>query len=650
MSIQVGHEGLVVTGDFVPLLSASVHYWRHERTHWEPILDSVKELGFRIVETYVPWGVHERVRGHFDWTRERDLPGFLDAAAKRGLKVILRPGPHINAELPTFGFPPRVLFDARVQARTSQGALAHARSPTRHFPIPSYASEKFWEEVGGWFDAMAPLVKPRLHPRGPVIALQADNETSYFFRWETFDLDYAEDSIGLYRTWLSERFRDVGALNRRYGTSHRDFDGIDPPRRFDGSRKASLLACLDWAAYKEWQILYGIQRAARMLRERGLSGVPVTHNYPRSAWKPFDLGETENLLEVDVAGVDFYVDRRRWREIARRARVLAAMSRLPFAPEFGCGFWSSWPDPLGPEDLSFGSLLAFMHGLKAANWYMVVERERWTGGAITREGRVRPAFREFFRRFHAFIAASDLLRHGREVEVVILRGRASDRLLSAASDLRGAPAVLPREAYAVPASFGGRATARDFETLFEGSCEALERAGIDHDLGDTGISANALKRYRIAVVVTLESLGRADRERLEGFARDGGKVVFVPAPPSLDEDLEPAKGAFPAGSAFPARPAGLAALLGRLGVRPPDAFEGDGVIASFFRRGGSRIVFLANPGPEARQAMLKLPGIGRLQDVWRGDVFPPDRAGAVRIPMPPVSVRPLVLESRGVGP
>ena len=69
MSIQVGRGGLVSGAEFIPLVSAAVHYWRHDRSQWDEVLSHVASMGFRLIETYAPWSVHERLRGHFDFNR-----------------------------------------------------------------------------------------------------------------------------------------------------------------------------------------------------------------------------------------------------------------------------------------------------------------------------------------------------------------------------------------------------------------------------------------------------------------------------------------------------------------------------------------------------------------------------------------------------
>ncbi len=112
----------------VPLRSGAMHYWRLAKEHWRDALRQVKALGLPMVETYVPWGVHEvelrdglPVFDFGDRDPRRDLAGFLDLAAEEDLLVFVRPGPHINAELTGFGLPARVLDDPEVQARSPRG-------------------------------------------------------------------------------------------------------------------------------------------------------------------------------------------------------------------------------------------------------------------------------------------------------------------------------------------------------------------------------------------------------------------------------------------------------------------------------------------------------------------------------------------------
>jgi beta-galactosidase len=204
--VTIGPRSLLLGHEELPFLSGAMHYFRVPRRHWERCLDALVELGLVMVESYVPWSVHERSDGRFDFGDgpaadglERDLSGFLSACAERGLRVMLRPGPCVNAELTFFGFPRRILADQRCLALGSRGNPVIMPTPPRYFPVPSYASKQLLAEAGRWLRAFGDFVAPHCWPDGPVVAAQVDNELSLFFRTGAYDQDYHEDAIELYR-------------------------------------------------------------------------------------------------------------------------------------------------------------------------------------------------------------------------------------------------------------------------------------------------------------------------------------------------------------------------------------------------------------------------------------------------------------------
>src|SRR5215207_556638 len=146
--VELTTQGLEVDGKLVPVYSGTVHYWRLERDRWNYILDQVKSLGFEMVETYIPWSVHETEPGIFDWGQldpRKDVEAFMSLCEEKGLWLIVRPGPLINAELTDFGFTEWVLLDPEVQARTAAGTVhfdaAWGLHPPRPFPVPSRSEE-----------------------------------------------------------------------------------------------------------------------------------------------------------------------------------------------------------------------------------------------------------------------------------------------------------------------------------------------------------------------------------------------------------------------------------------------------------------------------------------------------------------------------
>ena len=74
-AVEVHPHGLLLKAknELVPLWAGAMHYWRHAPEDWSPCLDAMKAMGLRLVDTYVPWGVHEISQGTFDFGARADL-------------------------------------------------------------------------------------------------------------------------------------------------------------------------------------------------------------------------------------------------------------------------------------------------------------------------------------------------------------------------------------------------------------------------------------------------------------------------------------------------------------------------------------------------------------------------------------------------
>jgi len=182
-----------------------MHYWRHAPEQWGPCLDAMKAMGLRVVDTYVPWGIHETAQGAFDFGEKfarLDVARFIGLCHERGLHVIARPGPHINAELTWFGLPERVVWDPACQARTPRGNPVILPIVPTAFPVPSYASDAFHDEAALWFEAVGKVLAPLQYPHGPIVMWQIDNEGALYFRDGPYDQDYHPDAVRLFRSFL----------------------------------------------------------------------------------------------------------------------------------------------------------------------------------------------------------------------------------------------------------------------------------------------------------------------------------------------------------------------------------------------------------------------------------------------------------------
>ncbi|HMG53561.1 MAG TPA: beta-galactosidase, partial [Kofleriaceae bacterium] len=369
-------RGLVIAGGAggepdrrLAFYAGAMHYWRVEPARWARCLRAIHDLGLTVVETYVPWRVHEPRPGELGWDGERDLARFLEAAHAAGLAVALRPGPHVNAELTCFGMPDHVLADPVCQARTASGAPVWLPTPPRAWPVPSYASAAFRARVHAWYAAVAEVVRPYLAPDGPVVALGVDNEAQMFFRLGAYDHDYHPEAIAAWR----------------------ETSGIDaePPR---GWRADDAARCISWVRFKDQYLAHALGAFARSLDEVGLGQIARFHNLPPGHGL-YDLRGIQRAIAGPV-GIDAYTPRRGFRELRRRAVcAVGNAAPIPIAFEVGIGF-AAWPPPLDAgddphreRDQLLGLLAA---GIRGFNLVMAVERDRHHGAAIDGSGALAP--------------------------------------------------------------------------------------------------------------------------------------------------------------------------------------------------------------------------------------------------------------------
>jgi beta-galactosidase GanA len=168
-SISYDRYSLVVDGRRVWLWSAELHYFRLPNPDlWRDQLEKLKAVGFNAVSLYLSWAYHSPAPGVYDFTGVRDIDRLLDIAADVGLYVLARPGPYLNAELDSGGYPGWLTTQAG-RARTAADDYQAA-----------------WEE---WYDHVNAIVARHqlTDGRGSVVLYQIENE------YDGSDAEYMEE-------------------------------------------------------------------------------------------------------------------------------------------------------------------------------------------------------------------------------------------------------------------------------------------------------------------------------------------------------------------------------------------------------------------------------------------------------------------------
>ena len=662
-------RGLVVLGGggdgaaavHLPLFAGAMHYWRVDRRSWLTCLRAMKTLGLHIVETYVPWGVHEVGDGgktpvRFRWDGDRDLGAFLDAVHGLGMYAILRPGPHINAELTYFGFPARIVRNPELQARTARGTPVWMPTPPRMFPLPSYAADAFHAEVATWYRAVAEVVAPRLAPEGPVVALQIDNEAQMFFRLGAFDHDYHPDALA----WWREH---AGAPESGPDADVDANDALAPPRRWE---VADAERCARWVQFKDVYVARALGRFAAALRAAGLGGVAFFHNLPPTDPTLCDLPRLERAIDGTV-GVDFYHTRADYHVYRRRALYLAgSTATVPFAPEVGVG-GPPWLPPMAAADQEIVTLGLLAAGIRGLSFFMTVDRDRWYGAPITCDGGLRDPAPWLARLLEILIEVDwPALRRRAPIAVVISRADArfgvASSLLDPVTPVIGEALELGRAGAAELARDEGAAEQRRWLAAVE---DALALAQLPYALIDEHCPIERFAPHRVIVMPTLDRVDRLAWRRLHELATSGHVVVIGPWRPTRDEHDQPLgnaaslprrAGLIRAGSLddLEGLAEDLAGLAGDLADVWITAVGRDVDVSAFEEPSGTvRVVFVANRSERPLVADVLVPAGVHLRDPLAGDAMPP-RDGdpgedgiIVDVPLGPHQVRLLLVEPDG---
>src|SRR5260370_32285625 len=205
------------------------------------------------------------------------------------------------------------MADPEQHAHRAQGSKAILTQVPKPIPALSYASDKFFEEPALWYDAICSILARHAHPRGGIVAAQVDNEMAFFFGINAYSGDFSPASLARYRDFLVSKYGSLEAVNSAHRTACATLDEVDPPRRFAAAEKEHIPAYVDWVEYREHYLVDSMDRLAGMMRERGLDGVALFHNYPHPLGPggaasgfttPFNLPLLEGKL--DFVGFDIY--------------------------------------------------------------------------------------------------------------------------------------------------------------------------------------------------------------------------------------------------------------------------------------------------------------------------------------------------------
>jgi beta-galactosidase len=356
----------------------------------------------------------------------------------------------------------------------------------------------------------------------------------------------------------------------------------------------------------------------------------------------------EELDGLSVAGIDAYQEPKNIDMLQERIRYLAGSSKLPSVPEFGSGSWFDRNCLLTADEEEYGYLYSFMNGLKAINFYMLVERDRWTGCPITVDGRIRENFYQMFKNMLQMLKDEKIYEYQRKPKILILKNYDMGRfkalysvmdlnILSSNCFITGPD--LPFELFVPDTALGLYMDQDDGHYAREEwilqITKALNEQHYDFNYSDQYLKKEKWQEYDVIFASTYDFMDEDMQENLLQFAQGSGKKLFIgPCVPYLDRNFKQCtilKDAIEQGNdaevqnekavcSITVLPDPSQFSFDYLNMENEYIYEADNVEISlhYHSSGSNHLLFIANHSSQMKTVRFYYQHKRNLRSIWRG--------------------------------
>lgn len=377
--LKFNSKGIFFNEKSIYFWSGEFPYYRINSEQWEDRIIKIKAAGINFITAYVPWNLHEKEEGKYEFTAEGlddrcRLNKFIQTLKKHELYLILKPGPFICAEVQHGGIPDWLTEKyPEIIMLDSKNKPVGFRQDKK--PLPDFLNDTYLKYVTAWYKAIYEnILKEFEYPKGPIVAMQIENELPYSTSElaDPFSWGYSEKVISLYREWLSINYCNIENYNKLHQCNYKDFQSIDAPRKLniEITDKKQWLRYQDWVSFKEDYGVKVLHTYGGIFRNLGVS-IPFYHNAGMLEDEaPMNLGSLSDTMWM---GVNFWLSNPPEEDIDAYVQGIRRLKQLSggqhnypnFAPELNWG-WSNTKE----ADFLTRYTMPF---LKGTNIYTIVD-------------------------------------------------------------------------------------------------------------------------------------------------------------------------------------------------------------------------------------------------------------------------------------
>lgn len=383
-------DTFLINGKEEFIFGGELHYFRVPKSEWKDRLAKIKDAGFNLVSTYIPWIWHEKEEGNIDLIGARcdetDLKTFIEYVEEAGLYLLVRPGPYVMAEIENAGLPFWLLENySEIRSLKANGEFHPV------YELVSYLHPTYLEKVDNWYREVFNILSPhQIDNGGCIVSCQLDNEVG-MFHWVTSTPDYSPNVLEHFINYLKNK--DVQQL--------KDLTGLDNVEdivvkyiksEFDDKSAVNISINEEYKLFFRLYIKDYLETLKKIGEKYGLT-VPIVINvhgfsgggytksgekYPIGLSQLYEASKIENSL---VAG-DYYVGNivyENYHHVVLAnayTKAIQPKGQPLFSAEFQGGFQIGVPR-LQPTTYDLKTRLTIANGMNAINYYMFVGGENY---------------------------------------------------------------------------------------------------------------------------------------------------------------------------------------------------------------------------------------------------------------------------------
>lgn len=378
------------------IFGGELHYFRVPKSEWKDRINKIKEAGFNLVSTYIPWIWHEKSEGNIDLIGatcdETDLKSFIEYVEEAGLYLLVRPGPYVMAEIENAGLPFWLLENySEIRSLKGNGEFHPI------YELVSYLHPTYLEKVDNWYKEVFAILSPhQIDNGGCIVSCQLDNEVG-MFHWVTGTPDFNPNILEHFTNYLEgseveQRLKELTGLTDtneiivKYVKS--DLDSLELAKK----TSVNNIVNEEYQLFFRFYIKDYLEALKKIAEKYGLN-VPIVVNvhgfggggyaksgekYPIGLSQLYEASKIENSL---VAG-DYYVGNIVYENYHHVVLANAYTKAIQpegqplFSAEFQGGFQIGVPR-LQPTTYDLKTRLTIANGMNAINYYMFVGGENY---------------------------------------------------------------------------------------------------------------------------------------------------------------------------------------------------------------------------------------------------------------------------------